>query len=223
MKHRLVDDRRRPGATGDHHLLGVRGIAQVRVGIAVQRQVRARDHLQRRALRRQVIEVVQHPHQAWRAGLHAEDRRSVWLRVGVDRDPRMPRPRQRIDARRADQPVAEQPLEERDQRRMGDQRDTVRRIRPVHVLARPLVLAVIHADGGQPGKLRLDRRDLRRVEQVGHDDIAFDLEMADVLREAHRRPVGVVDDRAVRCGHRRFSSVCCRHRRCQGRPLVRPA
>ena len=62
VKQRQVDDHRRAGRRGDDDFIRMRGIALVGVGVRVHGQVRPWNHPQRRNVRRQVVQVVQHPH-----------------------------------------------------------------------------------------------------------------------------------------------------------------
>ena len=189
MEHLLVDDHGRPCRAGHHHLLLVPQEAVVGICVDVHGQVRARHHLERRALRSQVVQVVEHAHQHRGAGQAAEDPRAVRLRVGVDGDAGVAGLAELVGDGDEQHLVPEQPLQERDRGRQRDRLERGRQIVAEQVVRRLLVRGVVGGGERHLGHLRADDADLLRREEIGQDQVPLQLQVADALAGGQGAPV----------------------------------
>ena len=140
-------------------------------------QVRVWDDLEGRALRRQVVKIVEDANQSGRACLHTKDFRSIRLCISVDGNSRMTRSGKSEDAGSADELITKQGHQEIDHGWERNDIDRIRRIRPLNVNMAALILAVVGRSGRQPVQLEFDLFYLLGREQVGNHQIAFNLQV----------------------------------------------
>ena len=163
----------------------------------------ARNHAKRRHLGRQVIEVVEHADGEGTTAVVPENLRAVGLPVRVQTDTGRARLGAVVPVAEKDDLVAEDLAQKINGRRMGDEIGHSPPFKLDLGLA-ALVRTVVARRGLPDFSLGLEAGDVLGAEQVGNDQIAFELDVADALAQREGGPVAVVDGGLL---HGRLSSV----------------
>ena len=194
----LVDQSGRPRLASDHRLLGMVLVTEVGVAVVVKAQMGSGNHLEGRHFRRQVFQVIEDPHQAGTTQIVPENPGAPGLAVAVQADPGVTRLGPVVAVAHHDDLVAEKRLQEGDGRRVGDQLGNGA---APELDAGPaaLVNAVVPGYGLHPGGLGLQALDVLAVQEVGQDDVTFNLQMPDALPQRQGRPVGIHNLVFLRC------------------------